>query len=519
MSNCREYLGLIVQSMKSYVDKVTSGFDAKIKSVSDNTPSDISYNSSSRHLQLTSTNGNKLGEGVTLPGSDWSGNVDLSEYAKLTDINNKEDKLFVHVKRNGAKGDGSTDDTNSIMKLIQNGYRNLYFDKGTYKCSLNLASISGLTIQGESMKETILTPATNNYCIRLDSTNGNMDNNHFSNFTLKNNSNFTSANAIEFIGNKENDRHIFKNIIIQNGFDTGLYMSGRCIWSIFENFWIDGCNIGIKMFDEGVKNLLTFNNVYVRSSKTNALLMNGTSSVTYMTIVFNNCNFENNCRDTSVPTQYAVKLAEFDELTFNNCYIENNSNGTSTTYAIYCDGTFNRCLNILGSLIWGQEYGICIEGTIMSGTISGNRIINTNEDIIIGTETNAGGGHEESAFSLLGNTLSHPLKKNQDINMNNSVTTLNPLSLAYRHANNNPTPDVRNCNVIMSWTSESITNFLNGTNGQIVIVYVYGNTSKVFSNGTNIQLRSDDSVTISKGETISFIFFNNKWIEIFRNKN
>ena len=111
--------------MKSYVDKVTSGFDVKIKNVNDNTPSDISYNSSSRHLQLTSTNGNKLGEGVTLPGSDWSGNVDLSDYAKLTDINNKEDKLFVHVKRNGAKGDGSTDDTNAIMNLIRNGYRNL----------------------------------------------------------------------------------------------------------------------------------------------------------------------------------------------------------------------------------------------------------------------------------------------------------------------------------------------------------------------------------------------------------
>ena len=518
MSNCREYLGLIVQSMKSYVDKVTSGFDVKIKNVKDKTPSDINYNSSSRLLQLISTNGNKLGEGVILPGQDWSGNIDLTEYAKLTDINTKEDRIFIHIKNFGAKGDGVTDDTAIIMNLIQNGYKNLYFDNGTYKCSLNLASISGLTIQGESMKETILIPATNDYCIKLDSTNGNMDNNHFFNFTLKNNSSYTSTNAIEFIGNKENDRHIFKNIIIQNGFNCGLYMQGRCIWSIFENFWIDGCNIGIKMFDEGVKNLLTFNNIYIRSSKTNGLFMMGTSSVTYMTIAFNNCNFENNCRDTTVPTQYAVKLAEFDELTFNNCYIENNSNGTSTTYGIYCDGTFNRCLNISGSLIWGQEYGIYIEGVVMSGTINGNRVINTKNDITIGNSTKTGGGHEESAFIIGGNTLSHPMNKVHDMNMNTSVTTLNPLSLAYRHANNDATPNVKNCNIIMSWTNESITNFLNGTNGQIIIVYVYGNASKVFSNGDNIQLRDNNDVTISKGETITFMFFNNKWIEIQRNK-
>ena len=75
MSNCREYLELIVQSMKSYVDKVTSGLDIKIKNVKDKTPSDINYNSSSRLLQLASANGDQLGEGITLPESNLSGIV------------------------------------------------------------------------------------------------------------------------------------------------------------------------------------------------------------------------------------------------------------------------------------------------------------------------------------------------------------------------------------------------------------------------------------------------------------
>lgn len=434
---------------------------------------------------------------------------------KFIDIDLRNNSEYINVLFHGVKNDGVTDNTQTILRLL-NSYSNLYFPKGTYKFSLELTSKSGISIKGQSMKETIFIPATDNYCIKLNSANKNMDNNHFSNFTLKNDSSFTSTSAIYFAGDNENDRDIFTNIIIQNGFKYGLNFEGRSIWSIFENLWIDGCYNGIIMNGTGDKNLLTFNNVYVRNSKSSALVLDGGDS-TFKTISFNNCNFENNCRDTTIATQYALKLTNFDELSFVNCYIENNSNNTSTTYAIYCDGTYNRCLNILSSLIWGQEYGIHIEGTVMSGTISGNRIINSKDDITIGVSTKTGGGHEESGFTLSGNTLSHPVNKVHDINMDTSVTTLNPLSLAYRHANNNATPDVKNCNIIMSWTSEAITDFLNGTNGQIVMVYVYGVASKVFSNGDHIQLMTDESVTISKGETISFMYFNNKWIEIDRN--
>lgn len=467
---------------------------------------DLKLSSNNNDLFLIDDLGNKIGKGVSLPI--------MSKKSIIDKI--KDDFEYINVLNYGVKNDGETDNSGILLKLINNGYKNLYFPNGIYKFTLSINK-SGISFRGQSIANTIFVPSSNTFCLELNSVNENINNNLFSNFTLRNNSNFSSVNAISFIGEKENDRHVFNNIIIQNGFKYGISMEGRCIWSIFENFWIENCYSGLSINGNGAKNLLTFNNIHIRNSQTNAIFLDGGNAETFKTISFNNCNFENNCRNIDISIQYAVKLLDFDEISFNNCYIENNSNKTSQTYAIYCGGTYNRCLNIVNSLIWGQEYGVCIEGTIMSGAISGNRIINTNEDIIIGTEKNAGGGHEESAFSLLGNTLSHPLKKNQDINMNNSVTTLNPLSLAYRHANNNPTPDVRNCNVIMSWTSESITNFLNGTNGQVIIVYVYGNANKVFSNNTYIQLRDSSEVTISKGESIGFMFFNDKWIEIFRN--
>ena len=122
MSSCREYLGLIVQSMKSYVDKVTSGFDVKIKNVKDNTPSDISYNSSSRHLQLISTNGNQLGEGVILPESNSSGSVDLSKYATISQLNEinaflEDNMISIKVYNNDLKSAISNSSKNQIIDL------------------------------------------------------------------------------------------------------------------------------------------------------------------------------------------------------------------------------------------------------------------------------------------------------------------------------------------------------------------------------------------------------------------
>lgn len=428
----------------------------------------------------------------------------------------KQNISYISAIEYGVKADGKTDNTEIIENLINNGYTNLYFPNGTYLFNISITK-NNISFLGESKIGTIFTPYSDEKAvIELNSTNGNISNSCFSNFTIYNNASFINTEGIAFIGTNENDRHIFKDIIVQNGFKYGIHMEGRCIWSIFENFWIENCDIGLILNGSGVKNLLTFNNIYIRNCKYSGLVLDG-STDTFKTISFNNCNFENNCRNTTQTIQYAIKLSNFDEISFINCYIENNSNGTSTTYAIYCDGTYNRCLNILSSLIWGQEYGIYIKGVIMSGTINGNRLINSIDDIMIGTNSNNGGGHEESGFVLGGNTLSHPVTKVHDINMNVSITTLNPLSLAYRHANNNPTPNVKNCNIIMSWTNEQITNFLNGTSGQIVIVRVYGNGSKVFENGTYIQLRDSNSVTVKANECIAFMYFESKWVEIFRN--
>ena len=423
----------------------------------------------------------------------------------------------------GVKGDGKTDNTSIIENLISNGYKNLYFPNGTYLFNISIIN-SNINIFGESKTGTIFIPYEDNKpVIELNSTNGNIDNCSFSNFTIHNNSSFTNTEGITFTGANENDRHIFKNIIIDNGFLHSISILGRAIWNLFENIWIVGSlHSGIYMPGGDTKNLNTFNNITIRDGKKYAVFFSvyegGTdANFTYKSNIFLNCNFENNCLDTTVPNQAALYFYNIDNTSLINCYIENNKNDTSTCYGIMSNGKYTRAINIIGCLIWGQDYGVKISSLAMSGLITGNRMANNTKDIEIGNSSKAGTGNDETNLKIGGNTLKHQVNRIADVNKNSFVSTINPFSYPYRHANNTSTPDVKNCNVVMCWTTESITNFLNGIDGQIITLRFYGSTStKTISNGDHIKLRTSDSVVLSDGDTITFIYFDGVWAEISR---
>lgn len=430
---------------------------------------------------------------------------------------------YISVIDYGVKGDGKTDNTSIIENLISNGYKNLYFPNGNYLFNISITQ-SNIDILGESKEGTIFTPYVDeNSVIELNSTNGNISNGYFSNFTIYNNSSFTNSEAITFTGTNENDRHIFKNIIIGNGFLHSISILGRAIWNLFENIWIVGSlHSGIYMPGGDTKNLNTFNNITIRDGKKYAVFFSvyegGTDvNFTYKSNIFLNCNFENNCLDSTVANQAALYFYNIDNTSLINCYIENNKNDTSTCYGIMSNGKYTRAINIIGCLIWGQDYGVKISSLAMSGLIAGNRMANNTKDIEIGNSSKAGTGNDETNLKIGGNTLKHQVNRIADINKNSFVSTINPFSYPYRHANNTSTPDVKNCNVVMCWTTESITNFLNGIDGQIVTLRFYGSTStKTISNGDHIKLRTSDSVVLSDGDTITFIYFDGVWAEISR---
>lgn len=110
MNNCRKYIGLITESMQSYIDKALEKFDLSIKKVKDNVPADVDFNTTSRKIQLMSEDGTRLGEGVILPSSDWGGNIDTAKFARTEDIPTKMSQL--------------TNDNNYVTEsnLVDKGY-------------------------------------------------------------------------------------------------------------------------------------------------------------------------------------------------------------------------------------------------------------------------------------------------------------------------------------------------------------------------------------------------------------
>nr|DAT50536.1 MAG TPA: hypothetical protein [Caudoviricetes sp.] len=106
-------------------------------------------------------------------------------------------------------------------------------------------------------------------------------------------------------------------------------------------------------------------------------------------------------------------------------------------------------------------------------------------------------------------------KLNKDV-LENSTTTLNPFSIGISH-DDTPTPSVRRSNYVTTFTSNEITNFTDGVLGQIVIVRPYGNAILTFNNGTYIQLKDDKTCTINPNQTITFMKYEDKWVELFRN--
>lgn len=93
MNNCRKYMGLITESMQSYIDKALEKFNLSIKKVKDSVPADVDFNTTSRKIQLMSKDGVRLGEGVILPSADWGGNIDTAKFARTEDVPTKMSQL------------------------------------------------------------------------------------------------------------------------------------------------------------------------------------------------------------------------------------------------------------------------------------------------------------------------------------------------------------------------------------------------------------------------------------------
>lgn len=285
----------------------------------------------------------------------------------------------INVKMFGAKGDGSTDDTESIQSSIDyantNGIRKVVVPPGDYIISsslyLNGCSMFGLSsnVYGGTENGVVFNCLTKDFsCILQGSTSSkNIE------FSVENISvhNALVGFEITYVINS-----VFSNIHAI-GCDTG-YILGKpssvgSMFCVFNNLYTSGCRLGIVVDSNEYFNNNVFNNGYIQGSE-RAMLLKVSGGYGAVNNTFNNVEFKS-------ATGRGIHLERVRETEFNKCYFE--TGGASITTATNQIHSFNVSNCIFGLFKKENDFGdtsLIIKDDLGGRVlISGGIVFTTNE--------------------------------------------------------------------------------------------------------------------------------------------
>lgn len=449
-----------------------------------------------------------------------------SQFKDIT--KNKVDKTnleYINVLDLGIAPKVNFDNTSLFNDAINKGIKNFYFPPGIYELNL-IISTPYIRIKGGGIGKTIFSPHIDKDVINLQYVDNSINNCEIRDIEIKNKE-FTNNNGLSINGNDKgvnaiNDNHYLKNLKISN-FLNGIFIKDRTTFSKFENIEVsNNYNNGIRV--DSINAATCFNgngfyNIVMAHNINEGLYINTTRngadfSHIALTNNFINCDVEDNANSENTTRFYGIYVTDVDNINLQGCYIENNAQKSDNGINLYFDGAFCRGINISGTLVWGSKYALKVTDKckILSGEVSASNKIRGIIDI------NDKPHNSESGF-IIGCALTEGydnVKKLDKVLLANSSTTLNPFSIGISH-DSTATPSVKRSNYITTFTSNEITNFTDGVLGQIVIVRPYGNAILTFNNGTYIQLKDNNTCTIKSNQTITFMKYGDKWVELFRN--
>lgn len=289
-------------------------------------------------------------------------------YAKLL-IND-----FVNIKQMGAKGDGETNETNIIRKILMNDdIKEVYFPKGTYIIKDSIDINRAIKIRGENRENTIivskdlLSYVTNAFIWSILITGSNIK---FENIQLQQNITDTENKGL-ILGFKNTRDVVFKNCFIyQNEQDFGyvdLNTNNKNI--TFENCEFKtiiktktikgtGCVMVREGYTEKVTENIYFNNCIFDHESADESIGVWDWFGTVKNVFLNNCTF-NDANGTSI-SQHFITLNLKDKSVFlNNCIINRSGdNAFSIVKGGYGSNISNCIFNLnLSSLINGCFIG------------------------------------------------------------------------------------------------------------------------------------------------------------------
>ena len=255
---------------------------------------------------------------------------------KASIINSKN---TLNVKKFGAKGDGTTDDTIAIKKAIESNYCNLYFPTGVYLISEPL-NFTHKNVYGDSdslqnnFKYEWEKNKLNNTVFYFDIEDSEKaitfysHNNHFKNIIIKNINQTKTNTGIYVYG----DMSTLSNLYIIGFRDIGLEV-GTAYFSKFDNIQIvedrEPCNIGLKTWSQtdGMQSTAcTFNQIMIRSKFNKNYSIGGCNHIFFNIFTRNSLGnyklYFENCKNTRILSCYMEQ--DIDRLTDKNLFIEEN---------------------------------------------------------------------------------------------------------------------------------------------------------------------------------------------------
>lgn len=307
----------------------------------------------------------------------------------------------------------------------------LTLQPGTYLDNIVItAPQQNVIIEGAGPDSTVIQPATNASVLTITATNAlGLQYVQMRDLTLKNQTGFTNADGIDIVGpvDQINDWHKFTNLNIQ-GFRYGVNLTGRTIWTTFDNVHI-GASLsnGFNADTAAVINHVVFRDGQINLSQGYGVYWHNTNANVSQSIDFDHVNIEVNGASGTLANCAGFYGSGIGSGSITNGYFE--SNCTTVPDSLGADirltGTYVQTFDVRSSLIWsGTNYGILNDATQTTGSYEGNRF-GTNVNIKTATS------HQFSSIHVGSNFWGGSLNYSPDSNGATHVETTGPLGVDF----------------------------------------------------------------------------------------
>lgn len=322
---------------------------------------------------------------------------------------------LLNIKKFGAKGDGRTDDFNSIQNCInyavKHPHTRILVPFGTYLISheLTLDYTNGII---EIIGEKVLNKNPSLQCI-----------NHTSMLTVRG-----------YFGNVSTGIFILKNLNIIGNFNARLINASTLINN---DKWFTGLKITDKkeaLIDNVNVSDVYGEGIYISTTDPESKLVNSRfKKVTIKNCVINNCWGYNPLTDSYGDGLYIADVASADVV---NNKIKNNfiSTGYLGRCGIVIEYTSENC-KILNNIIFGYDRAIHVEADYGNHLIKGNVITGTDLGILI---INKSIPNHNNPLKIIDNKISNDgLPKQKALNRTYAITSVADRAMIYFYAEGN----------------------------------------------------------------------------------